>query len=711
MQIKGRKGSIETAHADLCNVWLLGTKNKVFHVLHVRGNRHNCYPELMAGAEQITSLPCGSGREPAYAVISILAKEIQAMRNLTACFLAVVCSAGLYAQTATPPPAHPAKQPDSKAEAVRLTLEQKVQELQEQLQQRDAGLQQLQKELKDIENALSQTQSKAESSGSKSEQNAAKITQLQDKVTVLATNEKSAADLVQSDEKRIGEAENPAQLKFRGVTLTPGGYFSAVSLYRTHNMNSDTSTNFGAIPLSGSMNSNLSETEFSARQSRISLRVDSAVHGMKAMGYFEMDFLGVGQSGANETQSNGFSPRLRLAFANIDTPHGISVAAGQNWSLLQTTRRAIDPLAEMLPATIDNSYLSGFSYARQDSVRVVKQLGNRAWAGFAVENPQMVLSYQCAAGIKASAISACPTIVSTQSATGTAVGSPVIGFQNGSQTSATSPNGFAQGSVPSSNMAPDLVVKLAVEPGWGHYEIKAVGKVFRDRVYPAFYSATTPAAQALHAFNATAEGAGLGFGMALPVVKNKVDFVAQGLGGRGIGRYSTSSGSDVTLRPDGTIVPILGYQSMAGVETHPSTKLDLYVYGGGEYYQRTMYVSTTPLFGGTASTGGTTPIAVGYGIPYINDSQCSLELGSTNSGTTNQPSCSSPNRDIWEVTPGFWYRFWKGSGGMLQFGGSYAYVERKLWSGLNGSNPSSGAVVNAGGIENIVMLAFRYYLP
>src|SRR5262249_45174465 len=34
------------------------------------------------------------------------------------------------------------------------------------------------------------------------------------------------------------------------------------------------------------------------------------------------------------------------------------------------------------------------------------------------------------------------------------------------------------------NATPDVIVKLAFEPGFGHYEVFAVGSRFRDRVYP-----------------------------------------------------------------------------------------------------------------------------------------------------------------------------------------------------------------------------------
>jgi len=33
----------------------------------------------------------------------------------------------------------------------------------------------------------------------------------------------------------------------------------------------------------------------------------------------------------------------------------------------------------------------------------------------------------------------------------------------------------------STDIAPDTVAKIAVEPGWGHYELYGIGRLFRSR--------------------------------------------------------------------------------------------------------------------------------------------------------------------------------------------------------------------------------------
>jgi hypothetical protein len=123
--------------------------------------------------------------------------------------------------------------------------------------------------------------------------------------------------------------------------------------------------------------------------------------------------------------------------------------------------------------------------------------------------------------------------------------------------------------------------------------------------------------------------------------------VFQGLAGSGIGRYGAGAGADVTLRPDGSIVPIRALQALGGAEFHPAPKLDLYAYFGDEYYGRAAYID---------STGK----GVGYGSPLADNSGCQIEV-------PNSP-CQAQNRNLWQAQPGFWYRFYKGTSGTMQLG-------------------------------------------
>src|SRR5205807_686491 len=113
-----------------------------------------------------------------------------------------------------------------------------------------------------------------------------------------------------------------------------------------------------------------------------------------------------------------------------------------------------------LPLTIDLQFVDGFNWARQTSLRVTKNFNDKVWAAVALENPETSLN-----------------------ATNAPAG--VAGF-NTSVNATTPVSAFTLSNTPGANgistdTAPDVVGKLAFEPGWGHYELKAVGRLFRDR--------------------------------------------------------------------------------------------------------------------------------------------------------------------------------------------------------------------------------------
>jgi hypothetical protein len=476
---------------------------------------------------------------------------------------------------------------------------------------------------------------------------------------VSGTTEAEMAARMQADEKRLTELEHPAQIHFRGVTITPGGFLAANTVFRLHNENADVLDTYGNVPFSGSANSRLSEFRFTARHSRLSALFEGKIHDWKASGYYEMDFEGAAPT-ANQVQTNSFQPRIRQLWAQVEMKNGFSFQGGQAWSLLTSNRRGISPTTLFIPLTLSASYNVGHTYARQAGFRVTKNFNDKAWLAFAVENPETVLSAQPTSG----------TFF-------TNVFANVLGFSN-SPNAASPSSGFVPGATGlSTNLGPDLIAKLAFEPGWGHYELKLLGRFFRDR-----FSGN----------NDVTGGGGVGVAMILPVIAKKFDLVIQGLGGRGIGRYGTANGSDVTMRPDTTIVPILSYQTLIGLEFHPTPKWDWWLYGGNEYFGRAAYTTTS----------GTTTIGVGYGSRFNNLSGCNLEIPSSTQ------RCDAQNRDVWQIQPGFWYRFWKGKEGTVQYGMSYSYVHRRAWAGTVGT---SVGVSNPVGINNIVMTSLRYYFP
>jgi hypothetical protein len=243
----------------------------------------------------------------------------------------------------------------------------------------------------------------------------------------------------------------------------------------------------------------------------------------------------------------------------------------------------------------------------------------------------------------------------------------------------------------STDLAPDFIGKLAFEPGYGHYEIKGIVRMFRDRI--ASTDDTTGST------NVTA-GGGLGWGVILPIGSTrlvssnnqnwaqKIDFVFEGLAGKGIGRYGASNLTDVTLEPNGHIVPLPAINSLAGFEFHPTPKLDAYVYGGDQYVGKEAFSTLN-------DQGEIEP--AGYGSFLVNNSNCDVEVIPTGGA-----SCGAQNKNLWDATGGFWYRIYSGPFGRLQYGMQFEYFHRTAWSAVGGA-PEGG--------DPVGLTSFRFYLP
>ena len=531
--------------------------------------------------------------------------------------------------------------------------QQQIQQLVQQIQGRDATIQQLQQQMSQLENTASQAQQKAETAAGQVTQQQHDVSAVRNDVSDLKTNVANSALALQETQKSA--AESPLAIRFKGITITPGGFLAAETVWRQRALASDINTPFNAIPFPGSSQSNLSEFFASGRQSRVSMLAEGKIKEAKLTGYVEADFLSAGIT-SNNNESNSYSLRQRQMWGQAGL-HGWSFTGGQMWSLVTETRKGVDNRTEVLPMTIDPQYHVGFSWARQYGFRIAKDFDDKMWLAFSVENPQTTFA---AHGNASNFLIGAP---------GTAGGlyNPTANY--------------------SFNSAPDLVAKAAFEPGWGHFEVFGVVSQFRDRVFPNAEAATPTAAGA---FNDSRTGGGVGANARGSLFNKHIDVGLHFFGGNGIGRYGTTTLPDATVRANGTLALIRSYQSLGTLEWH-SAKLDVYVNGGGEYASRTAYLD--------ASGKG-----VGYGSPLFKNSGCSTEKLPGSNGFTpgSLSSCTGDTRNILEGTLGFWYRVYKGPKGTVQWGPQYSYVVRNTWSGTGGQPK---------GIENMVLTSFRYYLP
>ena len=468
----------------------------------------------------------------------------------------------------------------------------------------------------------------------------------------IATGMLIVPALIASTTQRAAAQDSTASLHYKGVTLAPVGYFAAEGVWRQRNITADIGSSFNAIPFSGTTNAGLSEMRLSGRQSRIGVLATANAGTTKFTGLWESDFLGVGTS-SNNNESNSYTLRLRQFWGSAALQRGWTVSAGQMWSLLTAHKLGMSPRAEAIPLTIEAQYVAGFNWARQFSLRAVNRLGDAASVGIAIEGAQTTFSAR------------------------NAPASFVMGQPGGSTLNATA--------MYSTDYSPDLVLKLAIDPkGFGHWELKAIGREMRDRVV----NPATPGST----HNTISTAYGLGFGVYVPIMAGKRDIAdigLSGLAGRGIGRYGSAQLPDATVGADSALVPISALHGLLAIETHPRTNLDVYTYAGAEYADRTAFVNG-------AGQG------VGYGSPLNNNTGCETEMPPTNQNTPNSGACSADTRAIWQGTVGFWYRFYKGAAGTAQWGMQYSYTSRNTWSG-QGLQPQA--------TNHMAFTSFRYVLP
>jgi hypothetical protein len=463
------------------------------------------------------------------------------------------------------------------------------------------------------------------------------------------------------------EVERPLAIHYKGLTLTPGGFLEATFIGRSRNQQADVASFPNGAPFGGTTASRLSEFRASGRSTRLTLLGQGNAGSTKLSGYVELDFYGGGM--ANQVTTNSYTPRMRHLFAQADFKNGFTLSAGQTWSLLTTNRRGIANRAELIPNVFDAMYVIGWQYARQVNVRITKNFNNKFWAAFAVEAPETgtVVGLPAGTGLTVSGLSS-PMFVYGAVAPGA----------TGMNTS-------------SANYFPDLIAKVAWEPGFGHYEVAALARFFRDRVEAA----------GVPGRNLHTQGGGIKVAAVLPIVPKKVDFLVQTMAGNGLGRYGDLGAVDAVLKYDpanpaaennGALVPIRTYYLMTGLETHPTPKFDFYLYGGMSYYGRTTWRNADGTFARN-----------GLGSPAYDNSSCYSAAGCT----------SAQNKSSQQLTVAGYYKLFRGNFGTFMYGLQYNYIHRNTWSGNNNGAPLAvaGGPTAPKGFDHVVMTGFRYFLP
>src|SRR5208282_2036389 len=120
----------------------------------------------------------------------------------------------------------------------------------------------------------------------------------------------NAALSLQETQKSLG---SPLAIRYKGITITPGGFLAAETVWRQHAEGADINTALNSIPYSGSSQAHMSEFYGSGRQSRISMLAQGKTDTMAMTGYVETDFLGSGTT-SNNNESNSYVLRMRQAW-------------------------------------------------------------------------------------------------------------------------------------------------------------------------------------------------------------------------------------------------------------------------------------------------------------------------------------------------------------------------------------------------------------
>ncbi len=581
---------------------------------------------------------------------------------------------------------------------------------------KDAALSAAQSTAASAQSQAAEATSQAQSATAAAQSQADAVTGLKSTVTDLQNTNAGLATTISATKTELTDKiDSPMAIHYKGITITPVAFFAAEGVFRQRSVNSDVNTPLNSIPLPSANQGHVSELNFTGRQSRLGGLFEGNAGNYKLSGYFEADFLGTGTS-SNNNQSNSYVLRQRQIWGKVETNGGFAMTGGQTWSLVTENRRSTDTRTEIQPQTVDAQYLVGYSWERQPGFRIQQKFGDLKSGMFtaAMSLEQAQITGFTAAGTIPNQYffgglgqngglynAAASTASGATTCTASSATPPVI----------TCTTTVTTGNITSyaNNVAPDVIVKFAYDRPLVHFELGGLARFMRDEYYPVTaYGGTAAAptysyaaANTVPLQNHTSSAGGI-FGSARVYLQKYAEVAVQAMAGQGVGRYGSAQLADATLRPNETLEPIHNYHGLFSLETHPTPKLDVYAYYGGEYAQRTVY--TTPQ-----------GALIGYAPPNLSNAGCydlpaavSTTIGTGVGGTLSPTSCAEPTKYIQEGMFGFTYRLVSSPKfGRLQYQATYSLINRQLWAGLG----SSTTPVSPRAQDGMIHVSMRYYIP
>ena len=360
-----------------------------------------------------------------------------------------------------------------------------------------------------------------------------------------------------AQEQAPSTTTSPLSIHLGDADFLIGGFLDATAIVRSTNVGSGIGTSFAGIPFSNTGKGQLSETRFSAQNSRITLAVTSKVCDNNVKGYVEADFLGIQPTNAF-VSSNSNSLRMRLYWVQL-VRGKFEFLGGQSWSFLTPNRNGLSPNPGDLFFTqdMDTNYQVGLTWARQNQFRFIYHPTGTVAAGVSLENPQQ---YVGAGVVLPAAFDASQVDASGNTAT---------------------PNPY-----------PDVIAKVAFDPKTGetHQHFDVAGLVRGFKTYN----------NASHT-SYTATGTGVAATANIEPVKN-LHLIATGFLSNGGGRYIFGLGPDLIVKSDSSLELVGAKSFIGGVEGLASPKTLLFGYFGYAHFAQVL-----------ATDSNEAPI--GYGIP------------------------------------------------------------------------------------------------
>src|SRR5258708_30851955 len=204
----------------------------------------------------------------------------------------------------------PAKKPAKSATAI---LAEQVEALRQSMEAQQQQIRQLQDELGKRDAQIGDAKSAAAAADAKASEADAKVsavasstaevktttTTLSSDVSDLKLSNEAVKGAVQDAQKKIIAGESPSTIHYKGISITPCGFLAAETVYRSRATSGDINTPFTGIPFRAADLSRVSDNNFTARQSRLSLLVEGKLANAKIGGYYEADFLSAGTTSNN----------------------------------------------------------------------------------------------------------------------------------------------------------------------------------------------------------------------------------------------------------------------------------------------------------------------------------------------------------------------------------------------------------------------------